>query len=138
MKYLFFVYCLLYLSGCSTYKPILTNNIKNVHVLFTDSTWAHHEGYKLYDGVTIGWDKMHIGVKAALKSYSEKKLLLKTESPDYLERFIVNNKRIKYRPIKVVPLREFGYIEMKTNELIFYGIMGQDIFIDLSNYWIYY
>lgn len=120
------------LSACTVSQPKLKGNIKNVQVLFKDTTWYHPEGYKLYDGSLIRWDKKNIAVKVALNKYRDKLGLLKKEGPDYLERFITK-KSIKYVPIKVVPLKEFGYIETTSNQHVFYGIMGDKTFIDLSN-----
>lgn len=136
MKNLSFVISLVFLSGCVSHKLLLKDNIRSVSILFKDNTWGHHDGYKLYDGTVIRWDKKNVAVKAALNKYSDKLELLKKEQPDYLADFITT-KNIKYMPIKVVPLKEFGYIEMNSSQLIFYGIMGDKTFIDLTNNRVY-
>ncbi|TCC97181.1 hypothetical protein [Pedobacter hiemivivus] len=137
MKYFLLICCLGYLSGCSSYRPLSKDNIKAVHVLFKDRGWGHHAGYKLYDGSIATWDKKNIGVKAALNNHQNKRSLLKKEGSDYLAPLFVNKKNFRYTPIKVTPLKEFGYIEMNSNQLIFYGIMG-NTFIDLTNDKVYH
>jgi hypothetical protein len=82
-------------------------------------------------------DKKNIGVKAALHNRQNKRSLLKKEGLDYLAPLFVNKKNFRYRPIKVLPLKEFGYIETNSNQLIFYGIMG-DALIDLTNDKVYH
>lgn len=138
MKFFFINCCLIFLSGCVSYQPLSKSNIKTVYVLFKDTTQIHYDGYKLYDGSIIRFDKKDIGVKAALNKYSEKLNSLKEESPDYITHFLAEKKHIiKSRPIKVVPLREFGYIKTKSNQLVFYGI-SRTVFIDLTNDKVYY
>lgn len=137
MKYSLLLCSLICLSSCA-YQPILKSNIKTVHILYKHKSWGHHDGYKLYDGSRINWDKKNNGVRVALDNYRAKLGVLQKENPDYLEHLIINKKNAKYRPIKVVPLKEFGYIEMNSNQLIFYGIMGDKTFIDLTDNRVYY
>lgn len=138
MKYFLSLFVLVYLSSCMSYKPLAKSNIKAVHVLFKDSSWYHYEGYKLYDGSTVKWDKQNANVKAALNNYKNKIGELPKEGSSYLEHFLLNKNIIKYMPIKVGPLKEFGYIETSSNEFVFYGVMEETVFIDLTHDKVYY
>lgn len=138
MKLILFAGCLISLSGCVSYQPLSKSNIKAVYVLFKDTTQTHYDGYKLYDGFIVKWDKKDIGVRTALNKYSDKLDALKQERPDYKANFLAQTKHIiTYTPIKVVPFREFGYIQTTSKQLIFYG-MGRNVFIDLTNNRVYY
>ncbi|MBB5440875.1 hypothetical protein HDC92_004579 [Pedobacter sp. AK017] len=134
MKYFLFIYGLISLSGCA-YQPLLKSNIKTVHILFKDN--QENYSYKLYDDSVVKWDKKNIGIKRALSNNRNRLPLLKKEGPDYLAHFFINKKNHKYMPIKVLPLKEFGYIEMNSSKVIFYGIM-RDALIDLTNDRVYY
>lgn len=131
MKYFVLLFVLIYITGCRSYQPIVKDNIQAVYVLFTDSSWYHYDGYRLYDGTRVTWDVKHSGVKTALNDYKNRISELPQNGPDYLERFLLDKKVIKYLPIKTVPLKEFGFIETKSNKLIFYGI-GDETLMDLT------
>ncbi|WP_316812255.1 hypothetical protein [Pedobacter heparinus] len=135
MKYFLFVCGLICLSGCVSYQSLIKSNIKAVHILFKDERGNYN--YKLYDDSVVKWDKKNSGIKRTLTNYRNRIPLLKKEGPDYLTHFFVNKKTHKYMPIKVLPLNEFGYIEMNSNKVIFYGIMG-DALIDLTDDRVYY
>lgn len=132
MKYFFLLFALIYLSGCMSYKRIMKDNIQAVYVLFKDSSWYHYDGYRLYDGTTVKWDKKNSGVKTALNNYKSKIEELPKEGSDYLEHFLSSKKIIKYLPIKTGPLKEFGLIKTSSNEFIFYGVMSDSVFMDLT------
>lgn len=129
---------LVYFSGCMTYRPLMNNNIKKVYVLFKDTSWNHYEGYKLRNGTTVKWDKKYDHVKKTLNDYKDKIQELPQESSNYLQHFLLNKKAVKYTPIKTVPLKEFGFLETNSNELTFYGIIGDSVLIDLSRDRIYH
>lgn len=138
MKYFLSLFLLCYLSSCVSYKPITESNVKAVYVLFKDSSWSHHAGYKLYDGSIVRWDKQHAAVKVALNNYKNKIDELPKEGSNYLAHFYSNKKTAKRMAIKVIPLTEFGLIETNSNEFIFYGVQGKTGFIDLTHDRIYY
>ncbi|KAA8474034.1 hypothetical protein F1649_22440 [Arcticibacter tournemirensis] len=116
----------------------MNNNIKKVYVLFKDTSWNHYEGYKLHDGATVKWDKKYDHVKKTLNDYKDKIQELPQESSNYMQHFLLNKKAVKYTPIKTVPLKEFGFLETNSNDLTFYGIIGDSVLIDLSRGRIYY
>lgn len=108
------------------------DNVQSVFRVYKNNTWNNYEGYK------IRWDKNNryvkdflIENKSAYKSFEE-------VAPLSIYDLIKEAKIIKYHPIKVTPLREFGYIILQSGKLVLYGIMGKSAFIDLSNNRVYF
>ena len=138
MKYFLSLFILCYLSSCVSYKPLTKSNVKAVYVLFKDSSWRdHYNGYKLYDGSIVRWDKKDANVKAALNNYKNKIEELPKEDSSYLAHFFSNKRISKHIRIKVTPLKEFGLIETNSNEFILYGLVGT-IFIDFTHERVYH
>lgn len=132
MRYIVIILAMVVFSGCRSSKPLLFKDLRAVHILFQDSSWGHRSGYKLYDGNIIHWDKRHTAVRNALSQYRSRIESLPKDDFAHLRLLLENKTRYRYRPIKVLPLKEFGYIETATGDTVFYGIMGPDGFIDLT------
>lgn len=129
-KYFTFLLFLGLLFSCSTYKPFQKNNIKAVYVLYTDTSHYHRYGYRLDNDSIVRWDKQLIGITHALVNNLYRYNTLKKQNSDQLAIFL-NKDHWRYVPIKVIGLREFGYIQLENNEVIYYGIMGS-VLIDLK------
>lgn len=135
MEKLIYVYLLavmLYLSACASYKPIKADNIKSVHLLFTDTIRPRKNTYILFDSTIVRWDTKNLGIKKALLTYQPKINALPQKNGEHIANFLINVKHHKYLPIKVLPLTEFGYLQTNDGKVVFYGIMF-DCLIDLSN-----
>jgi len=120
-------------TGCANYQPLLTGNIKIVHILFKNKPGNY--AYNLYDHSIVHWDKKNIGIRRALNNYRNKRSFLKKEGPNYLASFFAKKSQI--RANKSSTLNEFAYIEMNSGQLIFYGLM-RDTFIDLTTDKVHY
>ena len=125
-----FIILFVTLTSCKSYKSIDPNEISHIYILFKDTTKINSQGYKLQNGEIISWDRKNNDVKSALKKYSSSMKNLEVKESHYLTDYITNKRTIKYLPIKVIALSEFGYIETNS-KISFYGIMDK-IFIDLS------
>lgn len=137
MKYLIFL--TIFFASCTLQKKITLKEIKSVHVLFSSPSWGNQSGYKLNNGETVKWDTRNIEVKRALDRYSSNIDSLQYKSSLYAEKLLKDKNKVdRYVPFKVVPLREFGYLKTASGKLIYYGIMGENTFIDLSSNQVYY
>lgn len=140
-KYLIIIFFILF-SSCSRKIYLKLHEIESVHVLFKCenerdrySVYSLRE-YKLLDNSTIAWGKNNSSIKLALKKFQNRINSLPRQDPKYLEDFLNGSKATRYKPIKVRPLNEFGYVRMKNGETLFYGI--DSILIDLTNDIVYY
>ncbi len=124
--------------GCKTYDYLKINNIQSVHILYSQDRWDNYTGYKLEDGSIIKWDKNNHFIKDELIKNQNNIDKLKQVDPKSISKYISNKKTTNYFPIKVIPLKEFGYIKTTRNIIIFYGIMGEQTFIDLTNDKVYF
>jgi hypothetical protein len=124
------------ISACSSYKPFQDSNIKAVYVLYTDTSYYHPKGYKLDNGSIVHWDRNLNGIVAGLNNNRHRYTTLKKQGSGYLTPLIKNKIHWRYLPIKVIGLEEFGYIELKNDEVIYYGLMNKTL-IDLTNRQVY-
>lgn len=137
MKKYLIVVPLLFFFSCNRYAPIGSNNVSFVHEAYASKTWNNYNGYQINDSLVIKWDKNNNHVKNFLRENINKYKTYKEINPNHILQYMKDAQAIKYIPIKIAPLREFGYIEMKSKEIIFYGIMGDHTLIDLSNNRVY-
>lgn len=127
-----------FFGGCKTYDCLEVNNIKSVHILYSQDKWENSKIYKLDDGSIIEWDKDNSNVKSTLLRQQNNIDKFREGDVQSLNKYILNKKIINYSPIKVTSLKEFGYIKTNKNIIIFYGIMGERTFIDLTNDKVYF
>lgn len=131
------VLLLTFFSSCNSLQKIDNSNINSVSILYESSSWNNYDGYTINNDFVI-WDKNNKNVKIALDNNIGKLSNLKNKDANYLLSYIQNKKVMKYNTIKVVPLREFGYVKFNNGEILYYGIMGERTFIDLTNNIVYY
>lgn len=77
-------------------------------------------------------------IKIVLDNNISKVNIFKQKDANYILSYNQNKKVMKYHTIKIVPLREFGYVKFNNGEILYYGIMGEMTFIDLTNNIVYY
>jgi len=139
MKYLLSILFIIQFFGCKNYQHLSKNDIKHVYILYQYRKGVNYVGkYELYDNSIIYWDKQNKQIKKALASHVRH--IEKLEKGDVMDikNIIINKKTNRYRPIKVTPLKEFDYLKMGDGRLVYYGIMSDDIFIDLSENQVYH
>ena len=137
-KYFFTTLLFSFFWGCKSYDFIEISNIKSVHVIYSQKKWENSKIYKLEDGSIIEWDKNNSNVKDVLLKQEKNIDKFKKIDSESLNKYLLNKKNINYSPIKVTSLKEFGYIITNKNKIIFYGIMGERTFIDLTNDKVYF
>lgn len=139
MKHILYILFIAQLIGCKSYRHLAKNDVKDVYMLYQYKKGVNHAGkYELYDNSVIVWDKYNTQIKKALASHVQDMEKLEKRAVADIEKIITNKKTTSYKAIKVTPLTEFGYLKMKDGSLIYYGIMGENIFIDLSKNQVYH
>lgn len=136
MKYIKIALYFSLLCGCKSYswEP---QEISSIYIVFNGQYLPDKQQYVLANDITIPWDRRNENIKNGLKKLEKKYSTFTVKSGGYLFSHIINCKKIKYYPIKVLPLKEFGYIKLKNQSLIYYGLTKDSIFIDLSNNIVY-
>lgn len=124
--------------SCNRYLNINSDDIISVYIVYTSPTWNNYIGYQLDDGKIIKWDKNNTYVKSFLNKNLDKFSSYKKADTNHISKYIIKAKPFKYVAIKTVPLKEFGYIRMKSKKILLYGIIGERIFIDLSHNRVYH
>lgn len=114
------------------------NSIKSVHILYKEDKWKCTRIYTLDDGTIVEWDKNNASIKKTLLKQQKNIDKFKEEDAQSLSKYILNKKTTNYSPIKVISLKEFGCIKTNKNTVVFYGIMGENTFIDLTNDIVYF
>jgi len=139
MKHLLSILFIAQLFGCKSYQHLAKNDIKEVYMLYQYKKGINYAGkYELYDNSVIDWDKHNTQIKKALASHVKNMGKLEKRPVADMEKIIINKKTTSYKALKVTPLTEFGYLKMRDGSVVYYGIMGDDIFIDLSSNQVYY
>ena len=134
MRFYVSIFFIIILFGCKTYKPIKPNEIKAIYTLYKGK--YRYREYTLFDSSVVKFDIKHSQVKIALEKYKNRLDQLRNAPVNYLDSLIINKRTYKPVPVKILPLREFGYVQTHSGKLIFYGIGGA--FIDLTNSKVYY
>lgn len=123
--------------SCSRYIPLSSENIVSIRPVFKNNSSYYSNSYSA--GYLVGldsvmYDKWNINVKKYLsKNLNQVDLYEKEPNPDRVIKLFANRKTSKYLSIKVTPLREFGYIQSGSGEVVLYGITKDHTFIDLSS-----
>ncbi|WP_221394590.1 hypothetical protein [Dyadobacter sp. NIV53] len=123
--------------SCSKYSQLQPEKIVSIRPVFKDTTYYHPYGYRIGKDI-VKQDNSNLFVKENLSEHLNHLVSYENEiNPERITKLFSNKKTTKYRPIKVVGLREFGYIQTMDQKVIFYGIMGKRSFIDLSSNQVY-
>lgn len=119
--------------SCSKHNGLSPEKVRFVRPVFRDTSFYHHDGYKVKQGLVL-YDKHNSHVKDFLAANMNNVNSFEQDpTPNRVLSLFQGKKKHKYYPIKVVPLSEFGYIQTVDGKMIFYGVMGKDGFIDLTN-----
>lgn len=136
MKAIFFVLLSILVSSCSRYQSLSPEDIVAIRPVFGGVKFQYL-GYVIGND-SVRTDKWHHAVNSYLSKHLANQDSFQTDSnPQRIIQLFENKKPVKYTVVKVVGLREFGYIQTKSRGTINYGIMGKDAFIDLTNNKIY-
>lgn len=124
------------LFSCCVKNNLTFNKIHSIHVLFKSISYDNYEGYKLKNNEIIKFDKNFSYVKLALKKYETSLDSLPSNSLNNFKVFFKKN-TTRYLPIKTLPLKEFGYIKTTDNAIFYYGIIGDNVLINLTENIVY-
>ena len=121
--------------SCGKRHHIFPKDVIAIRPVFKDSTFQHRQGYLIGKDV-IAYDKMSKNVEAFLmRKVAERDLFPADPTPSRIFKLIegLESSKLVPLPIKVVPLSEFGYLELVSGKVVFYAIMGMDGFTDLTH-----
>jgi hypothetical protein len=135
MKFLTLTIIATLMLSCGKRHHILPEDVIAIRPVFKDSTFQHYRGYHVGNDL-IAYDKMSKNVEAFLmRKVAERDLFPADSTPDRILELIggLESSKLVPLPIKVVPLSEFGYLELVSGKVVFYAIMGMDGFTDLTH-----
>lgn len=123
------------LLSCGKRHHIFPKDVIAIRPVFKDSTFQHRNGYHVGKDV-VAYDGMNKEVEAFLiRKVSQRDLFPADSTPGRIFKLIGGLESFKLvpLPIKVVPLSEFGYLELVSGKVVLYAIMGMDGFTDLTH-----